>query len=208
MIRNIEEVIKYNHNLANELGGPDVAGELLLLTNYPKPTLEDVGRLFADVPFSYKKVLTQLDINGKAIGYFELSPSSYDKEGIISNLSKANSSQSIFKEIMDEYNLFFIATNNEFGIFVAKGSEKFSSGEIIIIDEGLLICSEQSREEHILKLANGFEQFLVIAANLNQIHRQIRDDGINFEKKRDEFFDRLKKLNVAEKYFQGWLWVL
>jgi hypothetical protein len=53
-------------------------------------------------------------------------------------------------------------------------------------------------------VADNIEQFLIIIGNLNQLHREVDDDESNYDEKRDEFVNRLRILNVNEKYYDSW----
>ena len=50
-----------------------------------------------------------------------------------------------------------------------------------------------------------FEQFLIVAGNLDQIHTEMQGDDSLYEQKKDEFLGRLRALNVDEKYDRAWL---
>ena len=169
-----------------------------------KDRIRDLKIDLPGIPDSYTKWVESLNLNGISIGYFEVSPCSLHPEDMVANLIQGNEDGVMFWEQMRQYHLYSIATLDGYGIFVATTSSPYKEGEIIIIDEDIY-AEKDASEKYIYKLAKDFEQFLIAAGNLNQIHREIKEDNSNWEEKRSEFIERLKVLGVDEEYHPAWL---
>lgn len=164
--------------------------------------LEKLKEALPGIPESYIKAVKAYNFNGIAIGYFEVSPWSFKPEGMVANLIEGYKADD-HKEYAKKYNLYLIATRPDYGIYVATAESPFQEGEIILMD--LEIFGEQDNlERWIFRLAKDFEQFLIVAGNLNQIHREIKKDDSNRDEKKKEFFNRLRILGVSEEYYPAW----
>lgn len=85
---------------------------------------------------------------------------------------------------------------------VTEGTNQFHEGEVLYIKEGFDIYNPDDNQ--ILLIAKDFEQFLIIAGNLNQIHREIDGDFTNSDEKFAEFFNRLDILGIDKIYQGAW----
>lgn len=169
-----------------------------------KDRIRDLKAHLPGIPDSYIKWVEALNLNGISIGYFEVSPCSLHPEDMVANLIQGNEDGVMFWDQMRQYHLYSIATLDGYGIFVATTSSPYKEGEIIIIDEDIYAAKDAS-EKYIYKLAKDFEQFLIVAGNLSQIHSEINKDNSNWEVKKAEFIERLKVLGVDEEYYPAWL---
>lgn len=157
------------------------------------------------IPPVYKDFLLKYDFEKVSVGYFDLCPISYEIIDIVDALIEANTTYPFLPiELLQEEGVYWIGTNNDHTLYVAhKGSTKYAEDEIILIDEEIL--HGEPREEDIQRLAKDFEQFLIIAGNLNQIHREIKEDRSKYDEKVAEFFNRLDILGVDKVYHNAWL---
>lgn len=169
-----------------------------------KEEIEKLKKELPDIPDSYTIWVEKVNLNGIDVGYFGVSPFSFNPEGMVANLIEGNKEGVLFWEQAREYHLYSIATLDGIGVFVATASSPYKEGEIIIIDESIY-ADKNNPERWIEKLAKDFEQFLIVAGNLNQIHREIKEDDSNREQKKQEFLACLKTLGVAEEYHAAWL---
>jgi hypothetical protein len=170
-----------------------------------KQRVNELKKQLPGIPDSYTKWVEAINLNGITVGYFQVSPSSYNDVDMVENIIKGNK-DFIFEEYIKKYHLYSVATIDGYGVFVATADSPFKEGEIIIID--IEIYGEtENLERWIYKLAQDFEQFLITAGNLNQIHREINKDNSNGEEKKKEFLERLKTLGVAEEYWNSWMMI-
>ncbi len=65
MIKSISELIKYNLDLANILGGSDEMPELVLTPTNEQKNCDVINKIFLDVPWSYKSFLNSINMNEK-----------------------------------------------------------------------------------------------------------------------------------------------
>ncbi len=205
MIESLEELQKY------VLEGADDFDDLIFKRSYMMTSpgcceeeIEELKAALPGIPDSYTKLVEAINLNGIDVGYFEVCPASFNPEGMVANFIEGNKGEVLFWEYMQQYHLYSVATIDGYGIFVATASSPYKEGEIIIIDVDIY-ADKDNPEQWIHRLAQDFEQFLLIAGNLNQIKRQIKEDDSNYEEKKQEFLDCLKKLGVSEAYHQVWL---
>lgn len=199
MIKNIRELQEYILKDADEYD------ELMMTSSgCSKERIVDLKAALPGIPDSYTKWVEALNLNGISIGYFELSPCSFNSEDMVANLIQGNQEGVMFWEQMRQYHLYSIATVDGYGIFAATVSSSFKEGEIIIIDEDIY-AEKETPEKYIHQFAKDFEQFLIVAGNFNQIHREIKKDKTNMEQNKREFFEWLKVLRVSEEYQPVWL---
>ena len=168
---------------------------------------EDISELtekLPGIPNSYTSIIQKYNFNGIDIGYFGICPSSFNEDGMIANLLEGNEEGVLFIEYAKPFHLYSIATFPDFGIFVATAKSPYQEGEIIAIDENIYAEEKENQKKWFFRIAKDFEQFLLIAGNVNQIRREINQDYSNEEEKRQEFFERLKDLKVANEYHEAW----
>ena len=200
MINCISDLQKYLIDLSYKFGGPREASDLILSTpGCSKEEIKELKSVFPGIPESYIKLLEAVNLNGISIGWLRVSPFSFNPEGMVANLIEGNEEGVLFSEYASQYHLYSVATTDGFGIFVATASSPFKEGEIILIDESIY-ADRDNPEKWIHKLAKDFEQFLIIAGNINQIHRTIKNE----DEREQELSNRLKKLGIAEEYQQAW----
>jgi hypothetical protein len=201
MIKNIQELQNYILRDFNE-NDEEIFKRRHRMTSpgSSKEQIEHLKKTLQNIPESYSRWVEEINLNGISIGYFEVSPSSYNPEGMVANLIEGNQGEVMFHEYMNKYKLYSIATISDFGIFVATSASQFKEGEIIAIDESIY-AEEENLQEWIFRIAKDFEQFLIIAGNLNQTYREFKEDTL---KRRQEFFERLKILKVPEEYYKAW----
>ncbi len=203
MIKNIEELQLYLlHDLEQE---DEIIFKRPLMMTSPGCSLQELKILkgtFPDLPNCYLKIVEKINLNGISVGYFEVSPASFNPEGMLANIIEGNQPDILFWQEMQQYHLYSVATISEYGVFIATNQSPFKEGEVILISVD--IFNEDNPSQWIYRLSKNFEQFLIVAGNLNQIHREIQEDNSNYEIKKEEFFTRLKILEVAEEYYPAW----
>lgn len=204
MIKNMDDLRDYLHKQAETLGGieknPDCdinySFELEKLINCE---IEKISYF----PKSYIVCLKKYNIFNVDVGYFDLTPLSSGSANIIESLIRAQSPEESFlpRKILDPLDLYWIGNNNNDTIYVAGKNSPYEEGEIIDIHEFIFNAEEKDYDNYIMPLATNFEQFLIIAGNLNDIHCLTKDPDL----RKTEMLKRLKALNVDEKYHLSWL---
>jgi hypothetical protein len=158
-----------------------------------------------NIPKSYTDVLSKYSLKGIEIDGFSLSPYRFDNIDTVEGLIDAYEDPFFPKEFMEKHRLYQIGSYNTDILCVTAGTDWFKEGEILYIDEGYDIYNPE--DSQIRKIARDFEQFLIVAGNLEEIHTEMGGDESLYESKRQEFIDRLNKLGVDEEYHNAWLWV-
>lgn len=158
------------------------------------------------LPKSYLKILLRYKVNGISIEDISLSPYSWKNNNIIEDLFEAYEDSFYPREFMDKHNMHQIGSYEADTLCVTNGTNYYKEGEILLILYNGDIYNPQDNQ--IKKLAKNFEQFLIMLGNLNQICTETSENYFNKEESRQEFFDRLKILNVDFEYYDGWDYVL
>lgn len=156
-----------------------------------------------ELPKSYLGLVSLYSLNGVIVDNFELSPQSFRNKDIVEGLIQAYEDPFFPKEFMEKHKMYQIGSYNIAKLCVTSGSSQFKEGEILFIEEGYDINNPQNSQIH--RLAKDFEQFLIVAGNLDQIHSDNNEDNSNWEEKKAEFIERLKILGVSEEYHPTWL---
>lgn len=205
MIKNIKELQDYLLKDANDFDDPIFKRRWMMTSpGCSKEEIEKLKKALPGIPESYTKLLETFNLNGIDVGYFGASPFSFNPEGMVANLIEGNEEGVMFGDYAQQYHLYSIASYSDIGVFVATASSPYKEGEIIAID-GSIYADKDNPEQWIEGLAKDFEQFLLVAGNLNQVHREIkRNDPAHQEKRVKEFISRLKKLGVSEEYYGAW----
>ena len=203
MISTLQDLVKFTDNLFKELGAKEHFKDVLI--NFKVDEEKEQGKLngpLSALPQTYCNVIKKLDITGVLLGGFCLSPYSLKKEKIEEQLRKAFDGPFFPKEFMDKHRMYQVGSCNTDLICVTAGTEKFTNGEVLLVEEGLDIYNPQDSQIHLL--AKDFEQFLIIAGNFDQVRSEINEDESNYAEKKEKFLDRLKKLKIDEKYYSAW----
>jgi hypothetical protein len=165
-----------------------------------------IEKNIGNIPSVYKKIIQKYDFFKKIIGFFSLSPIPSGGQNMADSIINANIHEPFLsREFLDKKSFIWIGSNNDYTVYVSKGSEEFKEDEIVLIDEEIIGNEDNPRPEDIRPTAKDFEQFLIAAGNLNEIHREIKEDNSNWEEKKNEFIERLRILGVDEKYHKAWL---
>lgn len=207
MIKTIKELQIYQHELRDKLlkslGEKDGFYKLLMTSpGCPPSKIAELKKALPGIPSSYTEWVERLNLNGISVGYFGVCPSAYNEEGMVANIIAGNEEGVMCWEYAKKYHLYAIATSSEITMYVATASSPFKEGEIISIDSDIYTTEDEAEEKkYILPAAKDFEEFLLIAGNLNQINREFKEDS----ERREELAKRLKALNVSEEYHDAWL---
>ena len=155
------------------------------------------------LPESYIKIISLYSINGIEVDGFDVSPYFHTNPDIVDDLMAAYEDPFFPKECMEKHKMYQIGSYNTDILCVTEGTDQFSEGEILYIDEGYDIQNPEDNQIH--PIAKDFEQFLIVAGNLDEIHTQMQGDDTLYESKKADFIERMEKLGVDKKYNQMWL---
>jgi len=158
------------------------------------------------LPQSYINIIESYSINGIEIGGLDLSPYGIGNVDIVAALLNAYEDPFFPKEFMQKHKMYQIGSYNTDILCVTEGTENFEEGEILYVDEGYDIYNPE--DSQIRRIAKDFEQFLIVAGNLEEVHTEMSNNDSLYEQKKAEFFRRLEILEVDEKYHSAWLNVL
>ncbi|MBP9829543.1 MAG: hypothetical protein KBD04_05880 [Proteobacteria bacterium] len=203
MISSLEELSTNTQKEFELLGSKSHFKDILL----EKPGITEseyfsIQNKFLDIPISYISVLKQYNLNGVNVGGFNVSPFSYNPDGILANLKEANDDTFFPKEFMEKHKMYQVGSCNTDLICITAGTKQFSNGEVLLVEEGYDIYNPKDSQIHLL--AKDFEQFLIIAGNFGQVRSELSKDESNYAEKKEEFLDRLKRLKVDKKYCSAW----
>jgi hypothetical protein len=123
---------------------------------------------------------------------------------MLANLIAGNEEGVRLIEYVHQYHMYAVGMDDFLSICVATAQSPFPEGEIISIDESIY-GEKENTSQWIKRMAKDFEQFLIIAGNLNQIHRDLLQNDSNYEQKKQEFIQRLNDLKVDPVYHQAWI---
>jgi hypothetical protein len=206
MISNLRELQVMLLNKASLENNTSFKRRYLMVT--PGSTTERLQLLYEvmiNMPLSYTNIISNYSVNGVAIDGFSLSPYSYKNKDTVEGLLEAYEDPFFPKEFMEKHRMYQIGSYNTDILCVTAGTDQFKEGEILYIEEGYDIYNPE--DSQIRKIAKDFEQFLIVAGNLEEIHTEMGGDESLYEQKRQEFIDRFNKLGVSEEYHKAWLWV-
>jgi hypothetical protein len=210
MIKHIEDLKCYLLDKTNEFERKFGEDETFTKSNaiykagISDTQLTHLHEFLPELPENYTECLKKYNIFGVAVGYFSISPINWDSDSTVDSLIKAQSVEESFlsRAILDPLDFYWIGNNNDYTVYVAgKNSPCYLEGEIIAIHEFIFNAAVKDYESYRLLLAKDFEQFLVIAGNLNEVHRL----NCESDSGKAEMLQRLKALNVDEKYHDGWM---
>ena len=194
MISNLDGLIKYSENMAAKF--PVIASEIRLCSpGYSDDLLVEVGNKVPYLPDSYFSVVKQIQIVGVSIGQLNLWPVPYGKKDFVASLIEANtSSDNPYLKFYDDNNLVEVARFEANIVCLGrKGSH--------ISDQVYLVGISSGPNPVLQKLANSYEQLLIVAGNLHDISMNYEDDedaGVS------EFQSRLTQLSVDKDSANIW----
>lgn len=205
MISTIAELQKYIIKGADEFGNIIQKRAFMMTTpGCDQISINYLKQKISNIPDSYTNVLRLINVYGVSIGLFNISSYCSRNTDIVDSLLVSNIEDPFFpKKFMEKHNMIQIGSYNTDLLCLTKGTAHFKEGEILFVEEGYDIYNPQDSQIH--RLSKDFEQFLIVAGNLSQIHGKIHKDNSNLEEKKAEFIYILKTLGVSEEYHEAWL---
>ena len=172
MISDLNDLISYTEKLASIL--PQLSDEIRIYRpGCPSDVIVALRQMVPRLPDSYLSVVESIEINGVAIGYFQLTPTSSSKINLAKKLREYNDPASTpMVQYYRRHGVYQVASWEADPIGVAYSDETFNIGQIVKFSAG-----NPARPPVVL--ADGFEQFLLIAANLDEIRGKFSDNSMH-----------------------------
>lgn len=172
MIFTLNDLIAYTHTQAS-VAPATVADELRITRpGCTENELRCLSKALPGIPESYLSVIGSMNINGVVIGYFELTPGRGVTINIVEKLSRFNDMSHGLPNISTHRDgAYLIAKLEADPIGIIYRANRFEVGQVVLY--------EHDRPEALPGvLADSFEQFLLIAGNLDEIlgSRESPDD--------------------------------
>jgi len=162
MIGNLDELVAYAERTANAL--PELSEEIRILRpGCPPDLIATLRETLPGLPESYLSVLEAIAIDGIAIGYFQLTPSSSQATNLADKLRGFNDpTLTPMAEHYRRHGVYQVASWEADPICVAHSDGTVKIGQVVKYN-----AADPTTAPVVL--ADGFEQFLIIAANLDDI---------------------------------------
>ena len=183
MIRTLDDLIAYTQQLADNL--PELRDSIVI--KRPGCSPDAIVRLkaaLAGIPQSYLDVVSAIDLNGIAIGYFQLSPGS--GKDFVDKLVRCNTATA--NPAADRFHsdgVYQVASWEADPIGVAYHAGPFGVGQVVKYN-----VANPKQKPNLL--ADNFEHFLLLAVNLDAIRDKYADSDdpsqaiAEFQRCRDE----------------------
>lgn len=201
MIYTINDLVLYTKKYFIKLGSKEYFSDFII-DYYKGSPNKELGEYLNFLSKTYISIIESINITRSVIGYFNLSPDTSSHDRIENKILFLKKKPFFPKEFMEKHRMYQIGSYNTDLICITSGTNQFHDGEILFVEEGQDIYNPQDSQIH--PLAKNFEEFLLIAGNLHQVKEEILEDDSNYQFKRDEFFNRMSKLKVDEKYQTFW----
>lgn len=166
MIRDLDGLIEYSERMA---GLHPVIADRLLIT---KPGISSKERrglreVLPRIPEEYVSVVSEIDINGIALGFFELAPPLVPSRGLVEKLKVANDPHRMpfVRHCLDD-GTYHIASREADPVCIAFSNTIFSVGQMVMY-------SIEAPDRRARILGNGFKQFLFTAATADEIAERL-----------------------------------
>jgi hypothetical protein len=168
MLTTFNDLIAYSHRLANDL--PDLRDSIVI--DRPGCSQAEIAALvkaLPGLPDSYTSVAKAVKLDGVAIGYFQLSPSSRGN-GLADKLVACNDpSITPMASHYQTHSVYQVASWEADPIAVVHASTMFNVGQVVKYNTGNPVARPTV-------LADDFEQFLLVAGTLDEIRDKHGED--------------------------------
>ena len=192
MIETLSDVVELSQREATAF--PAIAGRIRLQApGLSDSELDALSRHIPGMSPTYIEVIRSIQVDGKAIGYFQLYPSAPISLSLVDKLAEANSVSNPLAASHQKLGLFDVAAYDADPICVAGACSRFPAGMIVKY-------STAGSTEGYHQLARSFAEFVVLAANIQDL--VLEKDMDNPVAK---FGDRLVKLGVPASFHEAWI---
>ncbi|GFM70308.1 hypothetical protein PSCICL_13000 [Pseudomonas cichorii] len=194
MINNLCELVAYSEQVAQKF--PSIAAEIKLCEpGISDSALATLVKGVPSLPDDYLNVIKQIKVFGVSIGRLNLWPVPFDRSDLVVSLLEVNgSSSNPWLGFYDSNNVVEVARIESNIICLGR-----KPGE----HEGVAYFFDVSSGPDVVlkKVANSFEQLVVIAGNMHDVVLNFEDDEDNGRK---EFMSRLRKFGVDKDVSVVW----
>lgn len=186
MIASLDELIAFSRRLGEAL--PELRESIVIGRPGCSPeAVNALAKKLPGLPESYLSVIKTVRLDGIAIGYFQLSPSAFEGRDLTEKVVSANDpAHNPLAERHRKYGVYQVASWEADPIGVVHANGMFKVGQVVKYNIG-------NPGEKPVVLANGFDQFLLLAGSLDAIRDKHADtdDPVQAMK---EFSDAAKRL--------------
>jgi hypothetical protein len=185
MIASLDELIAFTRRLGDAL--PELRESIVIYQPGCSPgAVNALARKLPGMPESYLSVIKAVRLDGIAIGYFQLSPSFEGRDLTEKVVSCNDLTHNPLIERHRKYGVYQVASWEADPIGVVYADGMFKAGQVVKYNIG-------NPGEKPVVLANGFDQFLLLAGNLDAI-RDKHTDTDDPVQAMNEFRGAAKKL--------------
>ncbi|MDB5339641.1 MAG: hypothetical protein JWN70_5260 [Planctomycetaceae bacterium] len=166
MITNFDELIAYTTRLGDTM--PALYHSVVL--KRPGCSLQELERIvtsFPNMPESYLQVAGDIALVGIAIGYFQLAPNSSQGDTLCDKLQDCNRNAGMKGRFQFD-SVYQIGTWDADPICVAHQAKRYAPGQIVKYNAG-------NPNQDAVVLAETYEQFLLLAGNLDMVRDTYAD---------------------------------
>lgn len=197
MITNLKELQDYTKRLMEKL--PEIKNEILLCSpGCSEAQISQLIHALPNIPESYLRCIRQFNLFGVSIGYFRLWPGILVGDDFIQGLIKTNLSESNpVLQFLQRNGLYEVATWDTAPIAVASRTSNNRNGKVFLIN-----C--ENDRIFVSPLAKDFEDFLLIAGNLDEIRDRLLQ-AHEAMKPIEEFSKCLETFHVEKETKDLWL---
>jgi hypothetical protein len=169
MINTLDDVVEYTQRRGKAL--PELRDEIVVTQpGCSDADMVQLTEVLPGLPDNYLSVIRRLKVNGVSIGSLGLGPFSSPAGGLVESLIEANEPGICpFSEYCQRDGVYWVASWEADPIGVAHAGSRFGVGQLVIYNIGNV-------DQPPRPLAEDFEQFLLLAATLQETSDTHRDD--------------------------------
>jgi hypothetical protein len=196
----LSDLQNYTRELAQKI--PALREEIILES--PGCSVSECERAKENLPEisdNYLSCIQRLDLKGKAIGLFRLSPGTRRRQGrnLVDDLLETNTSDSNpLKSLLQRDSLTQVAAWEADPICVAGTGSAYAEGKVLLVDN---FSTKPGFE--VKPLADSFETLLLLAGNLDAIRDKYSGTG-NSAAALQEFNTCLREFGVRNEATPSW----
>lgn len=166
MISNLDDLIAFTNQLGQEL--PALRDSIVI--EQPGCTQDEIDKVaesLPGIPESYLAIAKQVRLLGIAIGYFQLTPNSYQGLSLCEKLLDCNLNSGM-RNRFERDCVYQIGSWEADPIAIAYQSGQYERGQVLKYNAG-------NPEEDATVLADSYDHFLLLAGNLDCVRDKFAD---------------------------------
>jgi hypothetical protein len=162
VITNLDELIAYSQKLAQDLPWPHVA---LRKPGCSPQAVRALADHLPGMPRTYLYIVEAVHLDRVSLGYFLLYPPGYGEDLTEKLISWNDPAINPLTDMYREHGVYHVASWEADPIGVVHSEGTFKVGQVAMYNTGNL-------EERPVVIGNTFEQFLLLASNLDAIRKR------------------------------------